>query len=80
MTLKRDKRKQRREARRKGAKLVLAGLACLLLFTACCNRMNPKSEANLTETKEVSFAALVEALPVLELPYTMWCGLEQGFS
>ena len=38
--------------------------------------MNPKSEANLTETTEVSFAALVEALPVLELPYTMWCGLE----
>ena len=76
MTLKRDKRKQRREARRKGAKRIFAGLACLLLFTACCNRMNPKSEANLTETKEVSFAALVEALPVLELPYMMWCGLE----
>lgn len=67
-------------------KKIKPSIFIILLFTACCNNLkvnvketesDMKIIPNATET--VTFMELVDKLPSLELPYTMYCGLNGSF-
>ena len=67
-------------------KKIKLNIFIILLITACCNnlKVNVKEtesdmeiKPNTTET--AIFMDLVEKLPSVELPYTMYCGLNDSF-
>ena len=51
----------------------------LFLCVIGCNNKNIKKEITPNVTSKVSFMDLVDNLPSLELPYTMYCGLNESF-
>lgn len=51
----------------------------LFLCVIGCNNKNIKKEITPNVTSKVFFMDLIDNLPSLELPYTMYCGLNESF-
>ena len=52
-----------------------------LCFFVSCNRATVNNEVEKTEIEDKvsSFMEIISTIPDIKLPYTIWCGIENGF-
>jgi hypothetical protein len=65
------------ELRIKSLIKIAKAIVLLVLFQSCNTYSTEKQPIQNEDT--LSFMEIISVLPDIKLPYTMWCGIEDGF-